>query len=109
MVVFGRRIARGGCERGAKPSPPATNGRSRSRSGTPKRWLVPLVLSKPALAGVGALRGIPARIGRARRRLDRGERRFPGQSGSDLPSRESPMSACIALRLEDPARIQMKV
>lgn len=33
MVVLGRRIARGGRERGAKPSPPATNGRSRSRSG----------------------------------------------------------------------------
>lgn len=77
MVVLGRRIARGGRERGAKPSPPATRGRSRSRSGTPERWPFPLVLSKPALAGVGALRGVPARMGRARRRLDRGERLFP--------------------------------
>lgn len=30
-------------------------------------------------AGVGALRGVPAGMGRARRRLDRGERLFPGQ------------------------------
>ena len=77
MVVLGRRIARGGRERGAKPSPPAASGRSRSRSGAPERWPVTLVLSKPALAGVGALRGVPARMGRTRRRLDRGERRFP--------------------------------
>lgn len=77
MVVLGRRIARGGRERGAKPSPPAVSGRSRSRSGTPERWPVTLVLSKPALAGVGALRGAPARMGRARCRLDRGERLFP--------------------------------
>lgn len=55
MVVLGRRIARGGRERGAKPSPPATSGRSRSRSGTPERWPVPLALTKPALACVGAL------------------------------------------------------
>ena len=77
MVVLGRRIARGGRERGAKPSPPAASGRSRSRSGTPERWPVTLVLSKPALAGVGALRGVPARMGRARRRLDHGEKPFP--------------------------------
>lgn len=77
MVVLGRRIARGGRERGAKPSPPAASGRSRSRSGTPERCPVPLALTKPALAGVGALRGVPARMGKARRRLDRGERLFP--------------------------------
>lgn len=80
MVVLGRRIARGGCERGAKPSPPAVSGRSRSRSGTSERWPVTLVLSKPALAGVGALRGAPARMGRARRRLDCGERLFPDKN-----------------------------
>ncbi len=80
MVVLGRRIARGGRERGAKPSPTATNGRSRSRSGTPERWTVPLVLPEPALAGVGALRGVPARMGRARRRLDCGERPFPDRA-----------------------------
>ena len=45
MVVLGRRIARGGRERGAKASPPATRGRSRSRSGTPERWPVPRVLA----------------------------------------------------------------
>lgn len=45
---------------------------------TPECWPVLIVLSKPALAGVGALRGVPARMGRTRRRLDRGERRFPG-------------------------------
>ncbi|HRE79401.1 MAG TPA: hypothetical protein PLN52_00060, partial [Opitutaceae bacterium] len=45
--------------RTTKPSPPATSGRSRSRSETPERWPVPLAPTKPALAGVGALRGAP--------------------------------------------------
>jgi hypothetical protein len=89
MVVLGRRIARGGRERGAKPSPPATSGRSRSRSGTPERCPITLALTKPALAGVGALRGAPARMGRARRRLVRGERRFPGRI-SGLPVLHGP-------------------
>ncbi len=44
----------------------------------------------PARAGIGALRGIPARMGRARRRLGRGERLFPGVAFSFCQSAKLP-------------------
>jgi hypothetical protein len=105
MVVLGRRIARGGRERGAKPSPPATSGRSRSRSGTPERRPVSLALTKPALAGVGALRGVPAGMGRTRRRLGRGERRFPEMNSSIFRLRET----CQGCPESSPCSLQYSV
>ncbi len=79
MVVLGRRIARGGRERATKPSPTAANGREpeperKRRSDDPARSRS----KNPASAGIGALRGVPAGMGRTRRRLERGERLFPG-------------------------------
>ena len=46
----------------------------------------------PASASVGALRGVPARMGRARRRLDRGERLFPGRNGRNSKLGGNPYS-----------------
>ncbi len=76
MVVPGRRIARGGRERWNQgvsdrsewPEPESERERER-RSDEParSRWKI------PASAGIGALRGVPAGMGRARRRLERGE------------------------------------
>lgn len=107
----GRRVGHAGARlraagRTTKPSPPATSGRSRSRSGTLERWPGPLVPSSQPWPALGRL---PARMGITRRKLERGERRLPGQSGPDSRFRESPTSVCIALRLEAPARIQIKL
>ena len=44
----------------------------------------------PALAGIGALRGVPARKGRTRRRLGRGERPVPNPPDSEPDSVRQP-------------------
>ena len=70
-------------------SPAATVVAERS----PSAGAVPAVRPRriPARAGIGALRGVPARMGRARQRLDRGERRFPEQ----LPDRITTQSLTL--------------
>jgi len=78
MVALGQRIARGVRERGNQavsdrsewPEPESERER---RRGEPARSRSKL----PVSAGIGVLRGVPARMGRARRRLARGERHFP--------------------------------
>ena len=77
MVALGRRIGGGGVSvETAAVSNAAHVGHAaepKRRSGGPGR-------SRSKNSGVGALRGVPARMGRARRRLARGERPFPEKS-----------------------------
>ena len=78
MVELGQRIARGVREhirqavsdRSERPEPESERER-RSGELARSRW------QPPVLTGVGALRGVLARMGRARRRLVRGENLFP--------------------------------
>lgn len=80
MVVLGRRIAKGGGSAEAEPSPLRSD-RGRGSATEPRSAGREVSYSKnPAAAGVGALRGVPARKGCARHRLARGERLFPGEA-----------------------------
>ena len=94
MVELGQRIARGVREHGRqavsdRSERSETESQRERRSGelACSRW------QPPASAGVGALRGVPARMGSARRRLARGESPFPV-----LPSDSCALDGLCALR-----------
>lgn len=70
---LGRWSVGGGESAGAKPSPTAANGREPKRNEHRSIGAERIARSKAGATGIGALRGVPARKGRTRRRLGRGD------------------------------------
>lgn len=77
MVALGRRIARSGRERGSQAVSERTEWpepESQRSTGATHAWRA---VKTSGVCRIGALRGVPARMGRTRRRLERGESPFP--------------------------------